>query len=464
MRRAALALCLVVIAGCANRAKRSVTLYDAGDFAGAARAADEGLAAHPGDSGLWQMRIRSALALGEATGLYASYQAYRKQSGGDDHALLRDLANATLGQALASPSVKLKLAAIEAVAAAEIQALAEQVAERMGDDDDRVAAAAAVAVLRGFPQAPQVAGDMLRSENAEARRIAVDGIGRKVGALARADLTAAVEDPDPRVRSAAIRWLGQAKDKASAALIERQLTHSDDGVRAAAVTALARIGTLDAAALGVRAIRDAALPVRLAGVEVLRAAKRRAELAALASDPEPMVALEAAIGAADPALAARALDRAAADAKWTNRAGAANLAVRAVGKSRAAAVAARLAADPEIGVRLAAARLLVDLGNRAAAIAIFHEALKRAPSDGETVSAEGDESLAAAIDLAQLGEDSSLDQIMREATLAPDRVAAAASGHLVAHRITPGLVAALAHQSGVVRVAAAAALVILARS
>jgi hypothetical protein len=33
--------------------------------AGAAKAADEGLANHPDDDGLWQMRIRAALALGD---------------------------------------------------------------------------------------------------------------------------------------------------------------------------------------------------------------------------------------------------------------------------------------------------------------------------------------------------------------------------------------------------------------
>src|SRR5439155_15463544 len=146
------------------------------------------------------------------------------------------------GQALGSPSVKLKIAAIEAVEAAELQPLAEQVARRMTDEDDRVAAAAAIAVLRGFPQAPQVATDILRSEDAEARRIAVEGIGKKVGKLALADLEKAGTDPDARVRRAALRWLGQLKDGGAVELLTRHLRDPDEAVRAAAASSLARIG------------------------------------------------------------------------------------------------------------------------------------------------------------------------------------------------------------------------------
>src|SRR5689334_13729816 len=346
-----LGLALVLGFGCAQHARQSISLYEAGDYAGAARAADTGLAAHPRDAALWRMRIRAALALGDADGVASSYALYRSQYGSDDEGLLRDLAIATLGQALTSPSAKLKIAAIDAVAAAELQALADKVAERMGDEDDRVAASAAIAVLRGYPQAPQVADEMLRSEEPEARRIAVEGIGKKVGSLALADLRKAADDPDPRVRRAAIRWLGQLKDKEAPPLIERSLQHADEGVRAAAVAALARLGAGDLAAIARQALADHALSVRLAGIEVLRSTKQTAELAALAEDPEPMVALEAAIAAADPALAQKALDRAVAAEVWTTRAGAANLAVRAVDRAHAQAIAKRLAGDPEVAVR-----------------------------------------------------------------------------------------------------------------
>ncbi len=454
MRKVSLGLVLLLILGCTQRARQSVTLYEAGDYAGAARAADAGLAAHPEDAGLWRMRIRAALALGDADGVARAYASHRGHYGGDDEELLADLAIATLGQALASPSVKLKIAAIEAVASAELHALAEQVAERMGDDDDRVAAAAAVAVLRGFPQAPQVAGDMLASEEPEARRIAVEGIGKKVGKLALADLRKAAEDPDPRVRRAAIRWLGQLDDREAAPLLERQLRHADEGVRATAALALARLRTGDLAALAGRALAVRALAVRLAGVELLRAAGQTAALTALAGDPDPMVALEAAIAVKDPARAEQALERAAASERWTIRAGAANMAARAVDRTRAAAIARRLAGDPEPGVRLAAARTLASTGDRAAALEIFAAALT------------GDDAVSAAADLARLGDprgEAALEAAVRDAAGGPDRRAAAAAAHVTARRVTPGLVAALADPSAVVRVEAAATLVAIAR-
>ncbi|MBA2540192.1 MAG: HEAT repeat domain-containing protein, partial [Deltaproteobacteria bacterium] len=250
MRAAAIFLVLSSVAACAGRNKHSVALYESGDYAGAARVADEGLASHPADRGLWQMRVRAALALGDADGVARSYASYRGQRDTDDPELLKDLAIATLGQALASPSVRLKIAAIEAVSAAEIQSLADQVAERLGDEDDRVAAAAATAVLRGYPQAPQVASEMLRSDDPEARRIAVEGVGKKVGALAVIDLLKlAGNDPDARVRRAAIHWLGKIKAQEAGDVLERQLRHTDEGVRAAAATALARIGKGDLAGL-----------------------------------------------------------------------------------------------------------------------------------------------------------------------------------------------------------------------
>ena len=457
----------LIFTGCASRAQHAVALYDAGDYAGAARAADAGLAAHPGDEALWQMRVRAALAQGDGPGLARAYAGYRDARGDDDQPLLRELAVATLGQALASPSAKLKLAAIEAVATAELQVLADQVAERMTDDDDRVAAAAAIAILRGYPQAPQVAGDMLHSEDAEARRIAVDGIGQKVGTFALADLEAAASDGDPRVRRTALRWLGELKAGDAAPLLAQAVRDPDPGVRAAAASALARLGPTPAVGPGPlgelarQALRDPALAVRLAGIELVVAAHGpalRAELATLAADPDPIVATEAAIAAGGGDLAARALDRAATATEPATRAGAANLAVRAVGKPAALAVARKLAADPELAVRLAAARVLAHTGDPAAATAIFLAGL--APT------ARLDDRLQAAIDLAAQDDArgaQALDAAIRDPALAPAARATIAAAHRTARRITPGLVAALADRSATVRVAAAAAVAVITR-
>lgn len=458
MRFASLSIALAVaLTGCANHAKQSVSLYEKGDYAGAARAADQGLASHPDDEALWGMRVRAALALGDAEGIAKTYGAYTKKRGGDDKALLKDLAIATLGQALASPSAKLKVAAIQAVQAAEIETLAEQVAERMQDDSDQVAAAAAVAVLRAYPQAPQLASDMMKSEDPEARRIAIDGVAKKIGKLMAEDLERAVTDRDARVRRVAARWLGQIKDADAVAALTRHLkSDPDESVRAASATALARIGVGNLESLGTDALKDKALAVRIAAIDLLEAAKRPDRLQQVAtSDTDPMVAVEAAIALEDKALAKAALDKAVASDGWTLRAGAANVAVRALGKDGAVALAKRLLADKELGVRLAAARVLAHTGDKPAAAAVFVEALG-AP----------DFALSAASDLAAQGDargTGALDAMVRDPKRSADQRAAAAAAHRSAHEVTPGLVAALADASGVVRVEAAAAIVMLAR-
>ena len=445
-----------------THAKQSVTLYEAGDYAGAARSADEGLASHPGDHGLWQMRVRSALALGDAEGVARSYAAYVGQRSGDDAELLSDLAIATLSQALASPSARLKIAAIHAVEEAEIQSLADSVAERLGDDDDRVAAAAAVAVINGYPNARPTAGQLLHSPDPEARRIVVDGIGKKIGTLKKVGPLAKIDlqrlagsDPDPRVRRAAIRWLGQLKVKEAGDVLERQLRHTDEGVRAAAALAIARIGQGDLPALAKRALADKALAVRLAGIELLLAAKQTDELVKLAQDdPDPILAAEAAFAARRQDLATKALDRAVGAEGWSTRAGAANMATRAAGKSSGLQLARKLLADPDPRVKLAAARVLAHGGDRAAAIDVFAAALT------------GDSALGAATDLAELGDArgiQTLDAMVRDLKATPDQRASAAMAHRSARKVTPGLVAALADSNGVVRASAATALVMLAK-
>jgi HEAT repeat protein len=447
---------VLVSTACANHAKPSVSLYEKGDYQGAAKAADDGLANHPDDDGLWQMRIRSALALGDADGIAKSYATYKSKRGDDDKELLRDMAVATLGQALASPSQRLKIAAINAVQAAEIEALAEAVAQRMGDDDDRVAATAAVAVLRGYPQdAVQTAAEMLRSEDAEARRIIIDGIGKKIGAeYALIDLHKAAADPDPGVRAAALRWLAKVKDKEALPVLERNLRHLDENVRAAAVSGLARLNMGDLATYARIALTDKSLAVRLAGLEILVAAKRTGELTQIAqNDPDPMVAAEAAIDVDRDDLAKIALEKAVTSDKWTIRSGAVTTAAR-VDKAIALALAKQLAADPEVRVRLAAGRVMLSSGDKAGALAIFEQALTT------------DAAVSAATDLARMGNAHGtqvLSDATRDAKATPDQRAAAASAHGTAHLVTPGLVAALADPNGVVRVEAAAVLVLLAK-
>ncbi len=458
MLRIALALALLSPAACANRAKRSVSLYESGDYTGASRAADEGLADHPDDDGLWAMKIRASLALGDGPGITKAYAGYMKTRGEDDKELLRDVSTATIEQALASPSVRLKIAAIEAIATLELHDLADLVGERMGDEDDRVAAAAAIAVLKGFPQAPQVADDMLRSENADARRIAVEGVGRKVGRLALADLEKAADDKDARVRRTAIHWLGMLKDKDAVELLTRRLRDPDDSVRAASGSALARIGIGNLEAYGTQALGDRSIAVRLAGVDLLAAAKRDDALVQLTDDKDALVALQAAIAVkrTRPELAKKAIDRAIAAGESSTRAGAANYLVLALGRSSALAVAQRLVGDADVSVRLAAARVLMHAGDKEGARRVFTAAL-----------ADPDHGVQAATDLAALGDPAGIAALtahVTDQTKTPEQRAAAAAAHRSAHRVTPGLVAGLADPNGVVRIEAAAVIGTLAKS
>lgn len=445
-------LAILVLSGCAGRAKHSVALYEAGDYSGASRAADEGLAQHPDDDGLWAMKVRAALALGDGDAVAKAYAGFVEHHGGDDKELLRDLATATLGQALTSPSARLKIEAIDAVRDLEIYDMADQVAQRMGDEDDRVAASAAVAILHAYPQAPQVLDDMLKSENPEARRIAVEGVGKKVGKLALADLEKAAADADPRVRRAAIYWLGSLKDADAVEVCTRHMKDPDESVRAASATALARIGVGNLEELGKKALADKALAVRTAGIDLLMAAHRDDEVAALVQDADPMVAVNAAIAVkkTHPGLAAGPLDRALAAQEWTIRAGAANLAVAALGRDAGRAYAQRLVGDPELAVRLAAARVLAHAGDPAGARAVFAAAL-----------AAPDQGIQAAADLAALGDAQGIAALtadVRDPQRTPEQRAEAATAHRTAHRVTPGLVAALADPNGLVRVEAAATL------
>ncbi|HEY4238574.1 MAG TPA: HEAT repeat domain-containing protein [Kofleriaceae bacterium] len=448
----------LLLAACADRARPSVVLYDRGDFAGAARAADDGLAQHPKDDDLWKMKVRAALALGDPDAVGKAYAGYVAAHGGDDTDFVRELSTATLRQALDSTSVKLKLIAIDAVQASELEALAEAVGERMQEGDERVKAAAAVAVLHAYPQAPQVASDMLSAENAEARRIAVDGIGKKVGKLALADLEKAANDPDPSVRAAALHWIGQLRDPGALELLAKRLKDGDAGVRAAAVIAFGRVGMGDVPAVAKAALADEQLAVRLAGLSVVKALGDEAWLVSLATDPDPLVAAEAAADARRPDLALPAIGKAAASSSpWQTRAAAANLAVRALGATEAKPVLVELAAAHEPAVALAAAAALMH-ANAAADGAPVLERLLADPDVGAQAAAELAQQHG---DLGAKGA-AALDAIIRAGTSVEAR-AAAARLCATAHRITPGLVAALADHDGVVRATAAAALAALSK-
>jgi HEAT repeat protein len=446
--------------GCTSgAAKQARVLYDKGDFAGAAAFADKELAGHPADDDLWRVRLRAALAQGDARGLAAGYERYRSVRIDDDSDLLIDMATATLGQGLASTSIDIRVQSIGYVEDLELEPLADAVMDLLASDDDRVAAAAAAAVVRGHPQAPYILEELLKSDDPEARAIAVEGVGRKVtryGGVAADDLRKAAIDPDERVRIAALRALVEAQDDRTTEVLAEALADKRVEVRVAAARSLARRKKGDLAGYAKLALADPVGGMRLSGIELLSAAGDRAGLVALTTDPDPMIAVAAAaaLGDNDPLAATKAIDAALASPSASVRAGAINQAAAAVGKDGALTRARAAIADPDLGVRLAAARQLAYLAQPEEAIPVLATGL-----------ASAQHKLQAAADLARL-EDERGTAVLSSVLLGDspvDQRRAAAGLHATAREVTPGLVAALADRSGSVRIIAAFQMIKLAR-
>jgi HEAT repeat protein len=446
MRAACVLLTLIACAcGPSAAARKAQSLVDRGDYAAAGELAASELAKNPRDGDLWRVRIRAALGQHDARGAVGHYQAWRDVRGGaDDGAAMRMMALTTLWQALESPSAKARIEAIRAVERLELERLADAVADRMADDDDAVAAAAAIAILRAFPQAPGLATDLLGSADPVARAIAVEGIGRKVGARAADDLRRLADDPDPAVRRAVTRALGAIADRADTDRLRALAGDADRDVRAAAVAALARGKRGDLSEVARRALDDDHLGVRIAAVALLDASGDRQTLAGLLTGDDVAVATHAAraLAGAMRVDATAVLDRALGDRDWTVRAGALNSAHAIAGAGGARTRAEAALADDRVDVRLAAARLL---GDDRRAIAVFVEALDAA-----------DVAVGAAVDLARLGDARGLAALDRlGASEAPGVRRAVAAGYRQARRASVGAVVALADADPVVRIVAA---------
>lgn len=446
MLRALVACLALALAACgpSAAAKQAQTLIDRGDYAGAAKVAEEGLARDPNDGDLWRARIRASLGLHDAKAAVEHYGTWRERRGSDDPGAMRMMALTTLWLALESPSAQARLGAIEAVERLEIEMLADAVADHMGDDEDVVAAAAAIAILRAYPQAPQVATDMLESSDPAARRIAVAGIGRKVGARAAEDLRAMADDPDPLVRRAVVSALGALKDPADTETLTQLATDEDDEVRAAALNALAQGKRGDLAPLAREHLADLHLGVRLAALRLLAANAGDEELVPYLTGEDAAMAAHAARALAKtmPVEAKAALDRILGDEDWTVRASGLNLATSVVGRDGAVERAVIALRDAELDVRLAAARLLPD--DDARALEVFGEAL-----------ADESTRLEAAVDLATRGDPRGLDTL--DALVVdsnPSTRIAAAGAYARARAAHAGLVTALADDNPAVRIAA----------
>lgn len=429
--------------------RHAQSLLDQGDYRGASQYTEAELGKHPDDPGLHRIRLRALLGMGDAAGAVAGYRSWRAAHGGtEDRPALSTMAMTTVWQGVTSPSAALRLTAIRAIERLELEPLARDVGRAMGDDNDQVAAAAAVAVLRSFPQAPEVAEQMLRSDDPVARAIAVEGIGRKVKGLARDDLRALAGDPDPRVRAAVASFLGAHGDGSDRARLVTMAGDSATSVKAAAITALARSGGRDAAlaTIGRGALADESLAVRLAGLALLEKADPSA-MATLTAHADPMIAAQAARAVGDRAAAAPVLDRALAASDVAVRVGAVNLLASALTKDDARTRATAALRDPAPAVQLAAARALAYLGDEATAIA----ALATLASAGDPI-----DRAQAAAELARLGDPRGVATLTALGGDADPAVRRAVVGaHLGAGAITAALWSALADDQADTRLDAA---------
>jgi HEAT repeat protein len=412
-------LILLACSACAPPAARQArALMAQGDPAGAEAAADQGLAGDPGHDELWRLKIEAALAGGDAGRAIELYQTWQQRRGEHDRELLGRLARLTLAQGLRVPSGQVRAAAVQAIERQEIVSLAPHVAARIEDDEDLVAAAAAVALLRSEPGAARVAAQLLRSDDPAARALVITGIARKLGAATRDSVRAALGDRDAGVRRAAVRALPRMAEPADwQRLAGMAGTDPDARVRIAALQVLSRLpGRAAVPEAAVAAAKQALastdqgtnsgsrLGSQLAAIALLARHGDTATLQGLAATAEPVLAVAAAeaLAGRTPTLLAEAIQRGLADPAPDVR-----QAVLEAARKLPDAEAARLAhahvQDQSWDVRLVAARVLLYLGEtgdaalRQQAAPIFAAAL---------AGAEVPERLRvqAAIDLARMGD------------------------------------------------------------
>jgi HEAT repeat protein len=209
--------------------------------------------------------------------------------------------------ALSDAEPTVRAGAIERLAAGLGEAALPLVAQALADDDERVRAAAAAAIPPGGVAVGPI-WDALAGAAPPARP-------PLVAALARADRTQvllrierAATDADPAQRAAAATVAGHvapdAADRLAGALADPAAA-----VRAAAVEALAALGTGEAVSAASRALVDPEPGVRLAAVRALAGVDTDAAVAAVVTalrDPAPLVQGEARAvlsGRASPAVA-----------------------------------------------------------------------------------------------------------------------------------------------------------------
>lgn len=427
-----------------------------GDYEAASAAADRSIEKHPKDPTSWRVRIRSAMAQGELALAAQHYQEWKTLRGDHDRTTYRLMAVSTLWQGMQVPAPEIKARTIGLVARHNVEKLASEVRDALGDDSDLVAASAAVALMRSHPAAPHLATELLQSGSAKVRALVVTGIGKKIGRKALGDLVPALTDADPIVRRAAVSAIASWKHKKdSARLMAMAKSDSDGQVRSRALRGLLAKGGDGVVALAQASLDDAYPGAQLAGLALLEkfsepdAVARARELVASKNVGLAMrsaVILHKHEGTPQNAVIANAF----ASADWASRSAAMNTAAEVMSDVDAMAIAKRGLADVHEDVRIAAARLLIRLGD----VEQGRSALTAALASNQLGPR-----LAAATELARLDDANAialLGQLARSGNA--DQRKAALAAHKAAQVLSDGLVAALGDENIDVRLAAADAL------
>ncbi len=430
-----------------------------GDYPAATAAAERSIAKHPKDPTSWRVRIRSAMAQGELALAAEHYQEWKTLHGGHDRTTYRLMAVSTLWQGMQVPAPEIISRTIHIIASNNVEKLASEVRDALGNDSDLVAASAAVALLRSHPAAPHLATELLASASPRVRALVVAGIGKKIGRKALGDLLPALSDVDPLVRRAAVSAIASWKNKKDAArLISIAASDTDGQVRSRALRGLLAKGGDGVVALAQAALDDSYLGAQLAGLALLEKfsesdAIERAKV--LVNQPHVGLAMRAAVilYKNDGVAQNQAIAKAFASPDWSSRAAALNTAAEVMSEADAAALAKQGLADVHEDVRIAAARLLIRLGD----VDAGRKALARALGSNQLAPR-----LAAATELARMGDAAAialLGQLARSGNA--EQRQAALGAHKTAKVLSDGLVAALGDENIDVRLAAADALLFL---
>jgi len=450
------AACLFTIA-CGGappkRVRHAQALLDHGDYEGAERAAERELEKAPKDPALWRIRIQAPMERGDGARAVEHYMRWHRIRRHYDNHAMRALAVAALRQGLGDASPKVRAQAVGAATRLRVASLRDEVEGLIRDPDERVAAAAAVALISKSSKARERAAALLGSKDEGVRARVITGIGREVEA--RSDLLRALADPSPLVRRAAVAALGARKrGLESMKLVEIARKDADGTVRAEALAALAHKKCKCAMDAVGPALADDYLGARLASLTILarQGGVGRARLAGLASSDDLYIALRAAVllGKAGGDPPTDNLERSLRSTKWGVRAAALNALAEIVSEQRALELVSDALVDERMEVRLIAARVLVRLGRPGRAMQTFQSALE---SPDERLR------LKAAAQLLRIDDDQgskALGDLTKSSNVATRRSAAGAFAQ--ADNVTLTLVGILADEAAEVRIAAAAAL------